>query len=694
MRQDLIKEVTTFLHEAFGPDATFRDGQLEAILNVISNRRQLIVQRTGWGKSLVYFLATKYLRKHESGPTLIISPLLSLMRNQQEASELFGLNVRSINSSNEENHETILFELEHDTIDMLMIAPEQIANEERFSNIQSRIKSVGLFVVDEAHCISDWGHDFRPDYRRIVDFVRNLPKNVPVLATTATANSRVVNDVSSQLGDLEVIRGPLARESLKIKVISLPGFGDRLIWLRNNLNRFEGSGIVYCLTKKTTLKVTEYLRSVGIDAYAYNADLDADSRRDLEYRFNRNELKCLVATIALGMGYDKPDISFVVHFQRPANLISYYQQIGRAGRKLENAYVILLSGNEDDEILEYFINNAFPTENEIDSVLGYIGKSQGVKLSDLKRRINASESRIKNCIKYLEVEKLIFKNRIDRKYYRTANIWNADNERSEKITKRRHEEFKEMKEFLSLKSCYMEYISLALDDPYYHECGKCNNCEPFHTVDIINKEELNQVIDFVESQNMIIEPRKQFPFSYHQQFKLNEEMQYEPGRILCEYNGPILGWMIAEDKYKTGYVRDELISASLDLLRSWNELPKEDLCVCYVPSATGSVLVKTFAEKIANKLNVKCHTIITKSQNAKKQKSLQNSVLQFENAMEAYEVISTEGLTNNILLIDDIVDSRWTLAAITYKLKLKKSCKVYPFTIADSSGKVIHDKLQ
>lgn len=348
----------SLLRQMLGPDAEFRPGQWEAVDKLVAQRgRVLVVQRTGWGKSLVYFLATRLLRDQGAGPTLLISPLLALMRNQIEMAECIGIHAATMNSSNREEWHAVENALAADACDLLLISPERLTNP-RFQSLLPKIAGrVGLFVVDEAHCISDWGHDFRPDYRRIIRIVRNLPEGVPVLGTTATANDRVIADVQSQLGvGLSVLRGPLARPSLRLQNIQLADQSERLAWLAEYLPRFPGTGIIYCLTIADTERVTKWLQQKGFRVKAYHAGNDANiDRVELEQALLNNEIKALVATVALGMGFDKPDLGFVIHFQRPGSVVAYYQQVGRAGRAVGRAYGILLNGREDDEIQDYFI---------------------------------------------------------------------------------------------------------------------------------------------------------------------------------------------------------------------------------------------------------------------------------------------------------------------------------------------------
>ncbi len=331
------------------PAADFRGGQWEAIESLAEQRaRLLVVQRTGWGKSLVYFLTTRLLRERGAGPTLLVSPLLALMRNQIVAAGRLGVRAATINSSNREDWEVVAAQLRSDEVDLLLISPERLANDEFREQLLLPVANrIGFFVVDEAHCISDWGHDFRPDYQRITRVLQALPRNIPVLATTATANDRVVDDIGSQLGrGLQVSRGPLMRESLQLQNFRLPSQSSRMAWLAEQVPRLPGSGIIYTLTVRDAERVAGWLRSQDIAAYAYHADVEAAAREDLERRLLGNRLKALIATTALGMGFDKPDLGFVIHFQRPGSVVHYYQQVGRAGRAVPQAYGILLSGSE------------------------------------------------------------------------------------------------------------------------------------------------------------------------------------------------------------------------------------------------------------------------------------------------------------------------------------------------------------
>src|SRR5713101_6623950 len=375
----------SLLRQMLGADKSFRDGQWEAIEAVaLLNQRVMVIQRTGWGKSIVYFIATKILRDAGAGPALLISPLLALMRNQIEAARNIGLRATTIHSENRDEWEQAEAALSRNDCDILLISPERLANEEFRRQVLPRFQnSIGLFIVDEAHCISDWGHDFRPDYRRIVRVLQLLPASVPVVCTTATANDRVVQDVVAQIPNLQVQRGPLTRSSLKLFNIKLSDQSERLAWLAHFVPKLPGSGIIYCLTIPDTRRVAGWLQRNGIVAREYYSDVESAEKLESERMLLANECKALVATVALGMGFDKPDLGFVIHFQRPGSVIAYYQQVGRAGRAVDEAYGILLSGREDDEIQDYFIRSAFPPAEVMSRVLSEVEQSDGLTINAL-----------------------------------------------------------------------------------------------------------------------------------------------------------------------------------------------------------------------------------------------------------------------------------------------------------------------
>ena len=358
-------------------DAEFRDGQNEAIRHVVEgDGRLLVVQKTGWGKSFVYFIATRLLREVGLGPALLISPLLALMRNQILAAERMGVRAVTINSDNREDWETVENAIARDEVDIILISPERLGNEQFREKVLETINDrVSLLVVDEAHCISDWGHDFRPHYRLLEQMIKTLPDGMRLLATTATANNRVVDDLHTVLGpNLEVSRGELTRPSLTLQTIKLDGQAERLAWLAEYVPRIKGNGIIYTLTVRDAEMVARWLDHRGIEVRSYSGNM-TEGRGELEQALLDNRLKALVSTPALGMGFDKPDLAFVIHYQAPGSVVAYYQQVGRAGRAINSARGVLLSGREETDITNYFIDSAFPNREEVEKVLMALSSS-------------------------------------------------------------------------------------------------------------------------------------------------------------------------------------------------------------------------------------------------------------------------------------------------------------------------------
>jgi ATP-dependent DNA helicase RecQ len=690
------EQALILLKKMLGTKAEFRDGQWEAIESILSGKRTLIVQRTGWGKSVVYFIATKMLREKGAGPTLLISPLLSLMRNQIESAEKIGIRARTINSDNVDEWNQVEEGLIKGEIDILLLSPERLGNQDFTSRVLPSIKDgIGMLVVDEAHCISDWGHDFRSDYRRIKRIINTLPPNVPMAATTATANQRVVDDIKTQLGgDLNIMRGPLARDSLGIQVIKLKDQAERLAWLVENINKMDGAGIIYCLTTSDCNKVAKWLKSKGINALEYHSKLSGNEnetrslREEREQLLLNNKVKALVATVALGMGFDKPDIGFVIHYQRPGSIVQYYQEIGRAGRALDNAYVILLNGEEDDEIQEYFINAAFPTDIEMEKVIKLLERSRtGLKKGEILRRINMPQGKVEQCLKLLQIEGII---QYDRSvYFRTLNPWTPDAIKSKKITRQRYIELMQIKQFVNTNNCYMEFISKLLDDPHVKKCGKCCNCLgiKFFSESVTQKNKL-EAIQFLRGEFLEIIPRKLWPAGIVADTgkKIPEDMQNKVGMVLCTYGDAGWGKYVRDDKYINNYFRDELVDACVDMIKNnWNMEPFPQW-VTFVPSLRREELVKSFAQRLANKLGLPCIEAIKKVKDTPQQKSMENSYFQCKNAYDGFEVIIENVFENKpVLLVDDMVDSGWTFTVCGHLLKRADAGDVYPMALASTS---------
>lgn len=688
-----------------GPQAQFREGQWQAIDAIVSRRgRVLVVQRTGWGKSLVYFLSTKLLREQGAGPTILVSPLLSLMRNQIEAASRIGVRAFTINSSNRAEWDAAEGALAKGSCDILLISPERLGNDRFMRSVLPGVSGrAGLFVVDEVHCISDWGHDFRPDYRRIIRVMESLPAGMPVLGTTATANDRVVADVQQQLGPgLVVLRGPLARASLRLQNIVLASQAERLAWLAENIPKFKGSGVVYCLTVADVERVTNWLKSQGISAEAYHAGNDPSvaqagagagatkmDREALEKALLGNEVKALVATVALGMGFDKPDLAFVIHFQRPGSVVAYYQQVGRAGRAVDRAYGILLSGSEDDDIQEYFIESAFPSPETMTSILDAVGASNGLSINELLARVNVSRSMADRALKLLEIDGAL-EIKFDKKvlYFRTANPWQPDVDRTNRITALRRAELAQMQTYVAHRGCLMEFLARALDDPDAKTCGVCATCQGKGFRAETAAELVKQAVEFLGRVDIVLEPKKRWPLDMvlSENSVIPAQLRNAQGRSLCYYGDAGWGRLVREGKYERGSFDDQLVDASAKVIRErWLPEPFPEW-VTAIPSRRHPGLVYDFASRLARSLGIPFVAALVRTSEAPEQKLMANSSMQARNVAGTLGTIE-QIPAGSVLLIDDIVDSGWTLTLAGWLLSKKGSGVVHPFTIARATAR-------
>ena len=685
------------------PQADFRQGQWECIEALLNRRRILVVERTGWGKSMVYFLATRMLRDQGAGTTLLISPLLSLMRNQIPAAGRIGVRAATINSSNREDWEAVQEHLLAGHIEILLISPERLANDDFRENMLLPVSdSIVLFVVDEAHCISDWGHDFRPDYRRIIRVLDAIPSNVPVLATTATANDRVVNDVESQLGNNIILqRGSLVRKSLKLQNINMPSPAARMAWLVKTIPSLPGSGIVYTLTRRDTERVTEWLKLNGINAEAYHSDISNRgdgyfSREELEQKLLNNEIKALVATVALGMGFDKPDIGFVIHFQRPASVVHYYQQVGRAGRAVDEAYGILLCGEEDDNIADYFIRSAFPPQAHISDILRVLDESDdGLSVPSMQSVLNLRKTQIDKTLKFLSVESPSPITKIGSKWQVTAaaSTYQVNQVYIDNIIKIRQNEQQVMRDYMDYKGCLMAFLQSALDDPAPQDCGKCVNCRSDLLLDESYDDNLaNRAGLFLRRNYQTIEPRKQWPPHnplpiYGFTGKIQENLLASEGRALCLWRDAGWGQLVYQGKYVDSRFSDELVDACADMLSVWNPEPKPGWVTC-IPSKNRPNLVPDFAKRLAQKLNIQFIDTLEKAKDNQQQKLMENSFQQANNLDGAFKLIIDPGNYSPCLLIDDMVDSRWTFTVASALLRQAGCLAAYPMALALNSPRM------
>ncbi len=679
------------------PSAEFREGQWEAIDALVNRReRLLVVQRTGWGKSSVYFIATRILRDRGRGPTLIVSPLLALMRNQIEAAERLGVRALTVNSTNRDSWPEIQRAVAADEIDALLVSPERLANEEFVENVLLPISErVGLLVVDEAHCISDWGHDFRPDYRRLVNILQRMPANVPILGTTATANNRVVEDVQSQLGDIGILRGSLTRSSLALQNLRLPSQTARLAWLAEHVGNLPGTGIIYTLTKRDAKQVADWLQSKGVETRAYYSGVtgegfeDSDSyRQDLEQKLLNNELKALVATTALGMGYDKPDLGFVIHYQAPSSIVGYYQQVGRAGRAIEHAVGLLMSGEEDEHIHEYFRRTAFPSEHWVLGILDALEESDGLSTLELEEAVNLRRGQIDQVLKFLSVENPAPVIKSGSKWQRTPVPYQMDHDEIARLTGQRETEWGEVQRYVDEADCLMKFLEEALDDANPQPCGKCARCLGRAIVDSgFSRDTAVSAALFLRHAELELECKKQVAKGALPEYGLTGNipvyLRAENGRILSRWGDAGWGQLVADSK-KAGHFGDELVLAVAEMFRErWQPTPAPAWVTC-IPSLNNVDLVPDFARRVANELGLPFQPVIVKTKNNEPQKMQQN---RFHQCCNLDGVFAIEGDVSDgpVLLVDDVVDSGWTLTITAALLRDAGSGPVWPCALTTSS---------
>jgi ATP-dependent DNA helicase RecQ len=678
------------------PNARFRAGQWEAIDALVNHRQKmLVVQRTGWGKSSVYFISTRILRDRGAGPTVIISPLLALMRNQVEAAERLGIRAVTINSTNNEEWDAIFQSILADEIDAVLISPERLSNEAFLNRMLLPIADrIGLMVVDEAHCISDWGHDFRPDYRRLVNILRQMPPNMPILGTTATANNRVIQDVQGQIGNINIQRGPLVRDSLSLQTMRLPDQASRLAWLAQYIPGLPGTGIVYVLTKRDAEQVSTWLNEQGIVASAYHGSIQHDDfedsnsyRQHLEGLLLNNQIKVLVATTALGMGYDKPDLGFVIHYQAAGSVVAYYQQVGRAGRAIDKAYGLLLSGTEDDNIHEFFRRSAFPPEHHVNAILNALEASDGLSTYGLQEQLNLRLGQINKVLKLLSVENRAPVIKQGPKWFRTPVPFRMDHDRVEHLTHQRELEWRELNSYIDADTCLMAYLRSALDDPESEDCGQCAVCLGSPVIpEVVDRNLTILAKQFLRHAEIPIKPKIQVASGAFAQYgfrgNLRQELRAAQGRVLSRWGDSGWGGWVKQDKHSGGF-RDELVEAVADMYENrWQPAPAPQWVTC-VPSKIYPNLVPDFAQKLAERLQLPFVDAIHKVRDNESQKKQQNRFHLCNNLDGAFDLKDDIPVTA-VLLVDDVIDSGWTLTVLAALLRKAGSGIVYPVALASS----------
>ena len=668
--------------------AAFRDDQEQAIQHVVDGRgRLLVVQKTGWGKSSVYFIATKLLREDGMGPAILISPLLALMRNQIAAAERMGVRAVTINSENRDDWQVVEAALARNEVDILLISPERLANEHFRMEVLAPIAArISLLVVDEAHCISDWGHDFRPHYRFIERILRTMPANLRVLATTATANNRVLDDLQVVLGpNLTVSRGGLGRPSLLLQTMRIPSQVARMAWLATHLPNMEGSGIVYTLTVRDAVQIAGWLQSRGIQAEAYSGET-GERRVELENALLENRVKALVATTALGMGFDKPDLAFVIHYQTPGSVVAYYQQVGRAGRALNAAHAVLLSGAEETDITDFFIESAFPSRDEVAVVLSALqGSPDGLSIPQLMPLVNARRGRIDKALQLMALESPAPIVKEGSKWRLTAaNLTEAFWQRADRLTALRRTEQQQMQEYVALGAGHMEFLVGALDG----EVSEHQSPDVAALPETFDAGIAREALTYLRRISLPFEPRRKWPGGGlpHMNVSGNiaEALRAQPGRILCIWNDAGWGSLVRQGKLRDGHFADQLVEACAAMVRSWAPQPAPAWVTC-IPSRRHPNLVPDFARRLAVALHLPFLPVLDKTDDRPAQKDMANSSQQARNVDGALAVRG-QVPTGPVLLVDDMVDSKWTLTVAAYLLSSSGSGPVYPLALASTAN--------
>ncbi|MER5968772.1 RecQ family ATP-dependent DNA helicase [Streptomyces sp. NPDC002055] len=694
--------------------ATLREDQWKAIEALVADRRRaLVVQRTGWGKSAVYFVATALLRARGSGPTVIVSPLLALMRNQMEAAERAGIRARTINSANTEEWDAVQAEVAAGEVDVLLVSPERLNNPDFRDQVLPKLAAgTGLLVVDEAHCISDWGHDFRPDYRRLRTMLADLPPGVPVLATTATANARVTADVAEQLGTGEgapealVLRGPLERESLSLGVLRLPDAAHRLAWLADHLHELPGSGIIYTLTVAAAEEVTAFLRQRGHAVASYSGKTEDADRRAAEADLLANRVKALVATSALGMGFDKPDLGFVVHLGSPSSPIAYYQQVGRAGRGVEHAEVLLLPGREDEAIWRYFASLAFPSEEQVRRTLDVLAQAgRPLSLPALEPQVELRRSRLETMLKVLDVDGAV--QRVRGGWTATGRPWTYDAERYAWVARQREAEQQAMRDYAGTGDCRMEFLRRQLDDESAAACGRCDNCSGARLRPEVSAASLEAARGELGRPGVEVEPRRMWPtglpaIGVELKGRIPAAEQAAPGRALGRLSD--IGWgnrlrPLLAAQGQDGPVPDDVADAVVTVLADWAKgpggwasgaagAPARPVGVVTLASRSRPQLIRTLGERIAAVgrmplLGSVAYTDEESDPRVPRSNSAQR-LRALHGALTVPPALSEElaRAAGPVLLVDDLADTGWTLAVAARLLRRAGAEEVFPLVLA------------
>ncbi len=665
-----------------GPDAVPRPDQLTAVEELVDHRRRvLVVQATGWGKSAVYWAATAALREAGGGPTLVVSPLLALMRDQIAAAARAGLRAATVNSTNVDDWDEVMTDVRGGRIDVLLVSPERLANPSFARQLPDLLAATGLLVIDEAHCVSDWGFDFRPDYQRLTRTLLALAPGTPVLATTATANQRVTADVATQLGqDTVTLRGSLARASLRLAVV--PGLSvlDRYAWVADALRTLPGSGIVYVLTVAETERVAAFLTEQGHDVAAYSGQ--TTNRELLEDRLRDNEIKALVATSALGMGYDKPDLAFCIHLGSPASPVAYYQQVGRAGRALDDALAVLVPAEADERIWEYFATSGIPDEAQVERVLDVLGSGEPQSLVAVEAATGIRRGRLETLLKILAVDGVV--ERRSGGWASTGQPWYFDEAKWTALRQVRAAEADLMRSYAHGNGCLMQFLQQALDDPEQRPCGRCSVCTG--QLPAPGAQPVTETIDaarrFFRGQDVVVEPRKQWASGLPG--RKGRITFLAPGRALAFADDPAWNIDLAElwrtDRPAPPAVLDGLV----EVLKRWSRSWDRPVAVVAMPSRRFPSLVESVAQHIASVGRLPLVDALAVS--GPPPSADGSSAVRAKDLLYRTTLRDGVAFDGPVLLVDDTIRTRWTVTVAGSLLAQAGAKAVLPLVVHQLPG--------
>jgi len=669
-------QLLALLQQHFG-FREFRPGQLEAIRTLMQNDRLLCIQPTGHGKSLLYQLPSCLLK----GITLVISPLLALMRDQIEhLNQRFQIPAASINSDQSEEENALAREIATTgQIKVLFVSPEQLDNLDRFNFLLTL--PISLIVIDEAHCISTWGHDFRPSYRQILQFIQAVEQVNPaikILGLTATADDRVERDIERQLSSprqkVQVLRENMDRPNIQLSMLAADGIAAKLSLCKELLLRLEGSGLIYCATRENTELVAEYLRQDGVSIIAYHAGLDSEEKRKIQTAFSKDQYKVVSATTALGMGIDKGNLRFIIHFDIPGSITAYYQEVGRCGRDGLKAQGILLYDPTDRKIQEYFIDSALPSIEDFAKALEVVRTSEEPpNLTKIKRATGLHPTRV-----IIVVAELIEQGYLKKESIKGSQVYKTDKQEATLDLSRYSTQYqvktKELEKIISYaeqsSQCRMATLRTALGDKNPNLCGHCDVCFKRIERPDISPQRLSQSQQWLQSRPV----------------QIAETKTYRISSGISVLNGKLRTALFArfmKQRANSEEIQEELfnlLKTQASILAAQHSIA----AVVLLPSNTWKAR-KNIATALAEHLKIPLlgDLLSWKNPPTQRQGELLNNDQRHFNVLEKMEANKEIKVSAGaLLLLDDYIGSGATMKEAARALRKHLDNPLVPFTIA------------